>query len=469
MPDNLYETSKLDKVEDIDFREVVDNLIDGVLITNGDGKTLYINPSYCQHLGIKPELVVGRSVFEIAEEGEIFSHSVSADVIRSKRKVTGAGFVRSVDGKAINGYASGVPLFNGDGSIRMVISNAADMEALKTRFNTFRDTVREKDAIQILDEHRDDLGKLMIGDDSAIKQLQRIITLAAPTDVTILITGESGVGKEVVADRIYHQSKRLKGPYVKVNCTAIPANLLESELFGYEKGAFTGARAGGKSGLFEIADQGTILLDEIGDLPIELQTKLLRVLQEKEVMRIGGTKPRKLDVRVIAATNSNLRQKIQDGTFREDLFYRLSVIPINIPPLRERKGDVITLAKYFFNEYCKKHGRSLVLPESSYVNFERYDWPGNVRELQNIIEYLVICSEDGVFDEKKLAEIMDIPIAEAQDEGVGLHEAVERFEKELIESAIKRTGGIRKAAAFLQVDASTISRKAKKYGIPLEN
>ena len=446
----------------IDFREVVDNLMDGVLLTNGEGTTLFVNPAFCRHSGISPDEIIGRSVFEIAEEGVLFKHSVSADVIRSKRSVSGTGFMRSINGKTINGYASGVPLFDENGDIRMVVSSVMDVDELKTRFEQFRNTQRENSAIQIFESFGE--GRAVVAEDESMKKLQRILALAAPTDVTILITGESGVGKEIIADLVFRNSPRRDKPYVKVNCTAIPANLLESELFGYEKGAFTGASSSGKAGLFEIANHGTILLDEIGDLPIELQTKLLRVLQEKEVMRLGGTKPRPLDVRVIAATNSNLRQKIQEGKFREDLFYRLSVVPVYVPPLRERKSDIIPMVKHFFEEYCEKHGRSLILPESSYVNFESYDWPGNVRELQNVIEYLVICSENGVFDEAKLAEILGVP-ENVNSGDVGLHEAVARFEKELIASAVQKTGGIRKAAAYLKVDPSTVSRKAKKYGI----
>jgi len=453
-----------DLSEGIDFREVVDNLLDGVLVTNGEGTILYVNPSYCRHSSIKPEEILGRSVFDIAREGVLFKHSVSADVIRSKRKVSGAGFMRNINGKNINGYASGVPLFDENGNIRLVVSSVMDVDELKTRFEVFRNSCKQNDAIQIYENFGGDSGPPFLGEDPAIKKIMRIITMAAPTDVTILITGESGVGKEVVADKIQHLSHRKDKPYVKVNCTAIPANLLESELFGYEKGAFTGARSTGKAGLFEIANHGTILLDEIGDLPIELQTKLLRVLQEKKVIRLGGTTPISLDVRVIAATNANLRQKIQEGKFREDLFYRLSVIPIHIPPLRERKGDIAPLVKYYFSEYCKKHGRTLTMPESAYASFESYDWPGNVRELQNVIEYIVICSEDEYFNEDKLAEILDLPSPEVI-RPVNLHQAVEIYERQLIENALKHTGGVRKAAAFLGVDPSTVSRKMKKLGI----
>lgn len=466
MPDKINKPEGYSPETEIDFREVVDNLIDGVLVTDGKGEALFVNTAYSRLSGISPEEILGRSVFDIAEEGVLFKHSVSADAIRAKRTVTGAGLMRTLNGKNINSYASGVPVFNADGSIKMVVSSIFDVEKMKDRFLEFQNTVREEDAIQILENEGDGAGNPMIGEDPNLKKIQRIVAMAAPTDVTILITGESGSGKEVLADMIYHNSKRRGKPYVKVNCTAIPANLLESELFGYEKGAFTGASSSGKAGLFEIANHGTILLDEIGDLPLELQTKLLRFLQEKEIMRIGGTKPRILDVRVVAATNANLKQKIQENKFREDLYYRLSVIPIHLPPLRERRGDIVAMAKYFFNEYCNKHNRSLIMPDTAYSALEKHDWPGNVREMQNIIEYLVICSENGVFDEKKLLEILDIP-EEKPSKVIDFHKAVDEFEMQFIASAIKEAGGVRRAAAMLNVDPSTVSRKAKKFGIKL--
>ena len=452
----------------IDFREVVDSLTDGVMITDGKGITQYVNPAFSRSYGIKPEEVIGRSVFEIAEEGVLFKHSVSGDVIRTGRRSFGAGIVRTINGRTISGYATGVPICDGSGRIKLVVSSHIDAERMKARFEEFKDSLRAGEAVHIMDSPDGETGSTVIGEDPALKQIQRIIAMAAPTDVTILITGESGVGKELLADQVFRLSRRKGKPYVKVNCTAIPANLLESELFGYEKGAFTGALSSGKAGLFEIANGGTILLDEIGDLPIELQTKLLRVLQEKEVTRVGGTKPRALDVRVIAATNANLRQKIAEGKFREDLFYRLSVIPISVPPLRERPGDIISMVKYFFQEYCKRHGRNLTMSEKAYEMFEGYDWPGNVRELQNVIEYLVICSEGDEFDDSRLAELLGLD-EDGPAEAESYQQAMDRFEKQLLENAIHKAGGIRKAAAQLGIDPSTVSRKAKKYGIILED
>ena len=459
------------KEQKIDFKEVVDHLVDGVYITDGNAVTCYVNPAYVKHTGIKPEEILGRSVTDIVAEGTLYKRAVSADVIKFGRMVSGSGFIRNDNGRSVYGYVTGNPIFGEDGRVKNVVVSVIDAEKLKNRFNEFENNVRSEDAIKILENFGDDISNPMIGAAQAIRDIRHTIVRAAPTDVTILITGESGVGKEVVADKIFSSSNRADKPFIKVNCTAIPANLLESELFGYEKGAFTGADRNGKAGLFELADKGTIMLDEIGDLPMELQTKLLRVLQQKEVMRIGGSKPKKLDVRVIAVTNADLRAKIQEGKFREDLFYRLSVVPIYVPPLRERRGDIMTIVKFYFNEYCKKHGRSLTLPAETYPMFENYDWPGNVRELQNVIEYLVICSEGGNFDVEKLQEMLSPP-PDKPPEGastMGFQAAVEQYEKKLLESAFLKTGGVRRAAAYLQLDPSTVSRKAKKYGISIKD
>ncbi len=452
----------------VDFRQVVDSLIDGVYVTDDQAVTQYVNPAYCKHTGIAPEDILGRSVTEIAEEGNLFTKAVSADVIQLGRNVTGTGVVKNHKGKSVPAYVTGVPIFDEAGKVTNVAVSVFDTDSLIYRVTEFRNTVHIEKAVQILDRFSAEDLNPMVGNDPAVRDIRRTIARAAPTDVTILITGESGVGKEVVADAVYSASDRKGKPYVKVNCTAIPGNLLESELFGYEKGSFTGALNQGKAGLFELANHGTILLDEIGDLPYELQTKLLRVLQQKEIMRIGGKKPISLDVRVIAATNSDLKQKIKDGRFREDLFYRLSVVPIFIPPLRERRGDVDKLVKHYFFEYCTKHAHTVTVPDETLEIFRRYSWPGNVRELQNVIEYMVICCEGNVLQPQVLAAYLGMDSRRVGEAPTSLKAAVDGYEKELIARAIEEHGGIRKAARALAVDPSTISRKARKYGIEAE-
>lgn len=267
--------------ESVDFQQVVDSLLDGMYITDQDAVTRYVNPAYCKHMGIMPQEVLGRSVTEIAKEGALFQKSVSEDVIKLGRNVTGTGITQDGRGRSVPTYVTGVPIFDEQGRVKNVAVSVFDTDALMYRVTEFRKTVHVEQAVKILDRVNEHEVSVMVGEAPAIREIRRTIARAAPTDVTILITGESGVGKEVIADRIYYASDRQGKPFVKVNCTAIPANLLESELFGYEKGAFTGALNQGKAGLFELANSGTILLDEIGDLPYELQTKLLRVCSSR--------------------------------------------------------------------------------------------------------------------------------------------------------------------------------------------
>ena len=451
--------------ESVDFQQVVDSLLDGMYITDQDAVTRYVNPAYCKHMGIMPQEVLGRSVTESAKEGALFQKSVSEDVIKLGRNVTGTGITQDGRGRSVPTYVTGVPIFDEQGRVKNVAVSVFDTDALMYRVTEFRKTVHVEQAVKILDRVNEHEVSVMVGEAPAIREIRRTIARAAPTDVTILITGESGVGKEVIADRIYYASDRQGKPFVKVNCTAIPANLLESELFGYEKGAFTGALNQGKAGLFELANSGTILLDEIGDLPYELQTKLLRVLQQKEVMRLGGTKPISLDVRVIAATNADLKKKMQEGSFREDLYYRLSTIPIYVPPLRERPEDILKLVKHYFFEYCTKHAHTITVPDETLAVFQSYSWPGNVRELQNVIEYMVICCEGNVLQPSVLADYLGMDSQSIALHPASLKAALDDYERSLIARALEEHGGVRKAAHALGVDPSTISRKAKKYGL----
>lgn len=239
-------------------------------------------------------------------------------------------------------------------------------------------------------------GQLFIFHSSKIKRLLELMIRVAKIDSTVLITGESGVGKGIFASLIHHNSNRSKKPFMEINCGAIPENLMESELFGYEPGSFTGAKASGKAGIFEMCNNGTILLDEIGELPFNLQVKFLRVIQEQEIFRVGGTSPRKLNVRIIAATNKNLEEMVKNKLFRADLYYRLNVLPIHIPPIRERIEDTMPLANHFLEKFNREYKANKKLDINVLKILEKYQWPGNVRELKNLIERLVIISETEV-------------------------------------------------------------------------
>jgi Nif-specific regulatory protein len=304
---------------------------------------------------------------------------------------------------------------------------------------------------------------------SASERFQKILELAekvAPSTTNVLLVGENGTGKELIARYIHRLSPRKEGPFVAVNCAAIPVTLLESELFGHEKGAFTGA-TGLHRGRFEIANCGTIFLDEIGDLPLETQSKLLRVLQEREFERLGGTKVIKVDVRVIAATNQNLEEKIKHRLFREDLYYRLNVFPIYIPPLRERQEDIPLLVQHFLSIYAREMNKAVKNIDDAVMNrLIDYPWPGNVRELQNVIERAVVLTSG----DRITMDCLMLPDKDREHqviEGSSLHEAVEEFKKEYIAKTVEQCGGNqRKASEILKIQPSYLSRLMHKYKDP---
>ena len=305
----------------------------------------------------------------------------------------------------------------------------------------------------------------IIGSSSIMRNIFTQIIKIAPTDSTVLISGESGTGKELVASSIYEHSLRNAKPFIKINCVAIPEGLLESELFGHEKGSFTGATAQ-KKGKFEIANGGTIFLDEIGDMPLATQAKLLRVLQEKEFERVGGTATIKVNVRFIAATNKNLQKMILEGTFREDLFFRINVFSIALPPLRERRDDIALLANFFLNN----HEKSIKLSSGSLQLLIGYSWPGNIRELQNVLEQAAVLSENNIIEPRNLPEVIlkqsSIPLVNNIKESIPLDEKIEIMEKEMIILALKQTGGVQvKAARILGINQRSLWHRIKKLNI----
>jgi len=308
----------------------------------------------------------------------------------------------------------------------------------------------------------------LIGISDKMQEVFKTVLKAARTGATILLIGESGTGKELIAKAIHYESDRSKGPFIAINCAAIPENLLEAELFGYEKGAFTGALVS-KPGKFELANGGTIFLDEIGDLPLSLQAKLLRVIQDKTFYRIGGTKPIKVDIRIIAATNKDLEKMVKNGSFREDLYFRLNVIPIYLPPLRERREDIPLLIDYFLKKFNKEYKKNITINKSAMEKLINYSWPGNVRELENTIERLVILAE------KEEITLNDLPFYIKQDNGskiIGVNlknslpNQIELIEKKAIEEALKACNyNQTKAAKMLGLTKRQINYKIKKYGL----
>lgn len=272
----------------------------------------------------------------------------------------------------------------------------------------------------------------------------------------------------MLTNEIHRLSKRTGEPFIRVNCASIPESLIESELFGYEKGAFTGA-VKNKPGMFELANGGTLLLDEIGELPKALQPKLLRVLQEREIMRVGGTKTIPVDVRLIAATNQDLAAMVRSGEFRQDLYYRLNLIPLRIPPLRERAEDIPLLVQHFLDEFNAKYGKKKRVTDTAMQTLKLYQWPGNIRELENLLERLVIIGDETRITSSQISKILTVPeqavSAGAEVSGLGLKELMENYERELLQEALSRYGTTYKAARALRTSQPTVARKAKQYGL----
>jgi len=309
----------------------------------------------------------------------------------------------------------------------------------------------------------------LIGNSDRMQEVFEAVHRVAPTRATVLLRGESGTGKELIAKAIHYMSKRSKGPFIKFNCASIPEGLLESELFGHEKGAFTGAISSRK-GKFELADGGTIFLDEIGDLPLSLQPKILRVLQEKEFERVGGEKTIKVDVRIIAATSRDLERLVSQGKFREDLYYRLNVVPLFLPPLRERGEDIASLIEYFLGKFNKEHGRAITLDKSAMQVLLNYQWPGNVRELENTIERLVIMSDTDRVTAADLPVSLSVKNPRPQGSSLSLLSSIEEIERSEIIEALRKTGWVQaRAARLLGITPRQIGYKIKKYSITPES
>ena len=294
--------------------------------------------------------------------------------------------------------------------------------------------------------------------------LMNSLKMIAKTDATVLLLGETGVGKDVIARKIHESSLRYNQPFFKVDCTSIPQNLVESELFGYEAGAFSGANTKGKPGFFEMADGGTLFLDEVGELPFPIQAKLLRVLQDQEIIRVGSTKVKKVDARFIAATNRNLEEAVKEGTFRSDLFYRLRVAVLEIPPLRQRVMDILPLANCFIETFNTKYKKNVTLSQDVEKVFENYQWPGNIREIENLIQSLVVTRD------KELIEVADlpnnmVPSAVHVLDNKSLNDIMADIEKEILQKAFQSYGSIAEVAKVFKVNRTTIFRKLKKYSL----
>lgn len=487
------------KQKEIDIFELADTMSDGMYLSDKNGIVISVNKSYTKITGIQPKEIIGKDIQtflnkryltdkyvvlqdesfnekyikDIEDDGEPYitekPFAICKMILKEKKEVSITGTLNA-NGDKKTVHFVGKPYFDELGDVSYVLVIIREMEDF-TKIKKKLQRAEEKskrylnELIYLRNNQIDDE---LIVKDSTMEKVIELINHVAKTDATILITGETGVGKEVVARTIYKKSKRNEQAYIKVNCAAIPENLLESEMFGYEKGAFTGANNKEKLGYFEIAQGGTLLLDEIGEMPIKLQSKLLRVLQEREITRVGGTKPIKIDVRIIAATNQNIQEQIKNGTFRADLFYRLNVIPIEVPPLRKRKADIPVLAQKLLDKFTEKYNKYKEFKLTAIDVLENYEWPGNVRELENTLERIVIIGDNQLIDENDVINVLGrdkFPYHVITNENITLKEATDIVERNIIEKALRKYKSSRKAAKALGVTQPTVLRKAKTLGI----
>ena len=455
----------------LELDAIIESSFDGVMITNQEGVGIRINQALARLTGLDATNFEGKLIDDLFVKGIFEYESITIKALREGRTITNVQKV-STTGKEV--LVTGNPIFDVEGKVHRVVTNVRDISELQNLKEKLKESemlaTRYQTELSQLIPERLEKDKIIVQSPCMLK-LYNLAMRAARTDVTVLLLGESGVGKEVFSRVIHSTSNRATtGRLIQINCGAIPENLLESELFGYEPGAFTGASPKGKPGIFEIATHGTLLLDEIGDLPKNLQVKLLRVLQEQEVYRIGSTNPIRLDARIITATNLNIWERVKEGSFREDLFYRLNVLPIEIPPLRERKEDILPLAMHFIKLYNEKYKVTKRLDPKAIPILESYNWPGNVRELQNVLERLMVVTDEELIQSlqvqyqlTKFKPKFHSPIT--VNELIPIHEARDILEKELICMALDYYPSIRKAAEVLGLDHSNIVRKVAKYGI----
>ena len=446
--------------------KLLESSYDGIWITDHVGKILFANSANAKLLGVPRSELENKTTQELQDEG-VFQTSAILEALQTRQQVSR---VCNNPRTCLTVLATATPVFNEAGDIQYIFNNVRDITAL----NEMRESLQDKDEIIRQQNSQLETMKLRLGvgtivaNSKAFTQVVELARRAATFDgATVLILGESGTGKEVISELIVNTSPRKDKPYLQINCGAIPENLIESELFGYEKGAFTGADAKGRKGLFDAANGGTVFLDEIGDLPLHMQVKLLRVLQQRRIVRVGGTETVNLDVRIIAATNKDLKQMVNEGRFREDLYYRLNVVPIEIPPLRDRKEDILPLVNHFLTVANRKYHTNKSIYSDTIDVLESYSWPGNVRELENLMENLVITTPGDIIRRENLSERLKFSTENRgfteDTEVITLKETVERAEYMAIQKAIRQCGSIRKAAVALGVDPSTIVRKQQNY------
>ena len=444
------------------------NAYDGIFIVDKDGKLLLANPSIVKFLGTSSEELEGIPIDQIIAKG-YYENSPSLNSLKTGQTAT--GLVKTRSGLEIMSISK--PVFTSSGELELVITNCRPLDSIIQFLKKYR-IVDQKKEMSFSSSGEVSSKQELIFESPIMKELMLTINLVAKTDSSVIIYGQSGTGKSVIAKYIHQFSYRSSHQFVEINCAAIPENLMESELFGYEKGAFTGASAQGKLGLFEIADGGTIFMDEIGEMSLAMQAKLLKILDSGYIMRVGGTVYHKVSTRVIVATNRDLRQMVREGLFREDLFYRLNVVPLTIPPLSKRKEDIIPIAEQILSSLNNKYLMSKVFSDTTRETLLRYNWPGNIRHLGNAIERFYITTPGPVLN-VQAADLAEPSLQDSQDSsdshhqqlnsyyGGTLKEFVERAGFEYITHVIRECGGsFTKAAKELGVHRTLLYKKINR-------
>ncbi|WP_349407521.1 sigma-54 interaction domain-containing protein [Pseudalkalibacillus sp. SCS-8] len=443
---------------------ILDSLQDDIVVTDRHGIIMKVSDTTGSIYGVKSDVLIGRSVYELEREG-LFTPLATPLVLEEKRKVT---FVQTTDkGKRL--LVTGVPVFNETGEIYKVVSYSHDITELMEMKNYMEslegEMARVKSELEILRNRFTHPGGI-IAKSSKMEQVLKTSIQVASVDANVLLLGDSGVGKSMLANFIHQKSHRKTGPFIEVNCGSIPEQLFEAEFFGYEGGAFTGANRKGKLGMVELAEGGTLFLDEVGELPMEQQVKVLKLIQEKQFYRVGGTKPRKVNFRLIAATNKDLLKAVHERIFRKDLYFRLNVVPITIPSLHERQEDILPLINHFLDRFSEKYNLKRTIDAQAMNLLIHHEWDGNVRELMNIIERLVVTSGSTVITQEHLPQSIQRVNEPYDSQGKGtLNVILNEVEESILRKARKRYRTTTQIAEALGISQPTVVRKLKKYDI----
>lgn len=449
------------------FEQFLDSSKDAVCITDREGIVVYLNQRHGELTGIPRDSLLGKSAVEMMKHG-LFDVVLNPEIVKTGQSRSS---IQNANGRKL--VLDGTPIFNDAGEVAFVITVIRDVTTLvelKRKLAIQKELLEAYKAMSLADQAYADKYPRVVRS-PAMRDLYAQAGNIAETDATVLLVGETGVGKDVVARHIHATSPRSEKPFIKVDCSSIPESLIETVLFGYTSGTFSGADRQGKIGLIEAASSGTLFLDEIGDLPLAMQSRLLRLLQDREVMRIGATAASKVDVRILAATNKDLEHEVKRGAFRSDLYYRLKVVVLKLPPLRERRADILPMAHGFLDFFCAKYKRTMEITPEADEALLRHSWPGNARELENLIQGLVVTGTGNTIDAPDLPfarTLRDQPcecdetLADIDLEGRSFKDVMHGLEGAVIRQAIDRFGSVNEAAKRLGINRSTIFRKMKE-------